>query len=281
MTHVHNATCERLQELIPAYSLGATDADETEFVKAHLADCPQAVAELAEYSRLAEGLLFSTPAVQPPPHLKDRLRVALASSQPAVLRRQAELRTTPRSGLWQRLGNLFRIPRWQLAWATTAIAVLLLLANTLYWSGQLGEIRRKQQELVNRVAMQSAVLALVGEGNAWRVTLPAGPWDEEGEAYATVICNPERTIGFVYAENLPPLPEDKAYQLWLLRGEERISGGLFRPNPDGSGVLIFQAPEPLGYYDSIGITPEPATGSPGPTAPPVIKGTLYGGGTYF
>ncbi len=57
MKHEHNTICERLRELIPAYSLGATDAEETEFVKVHLADCPEAAAELAEYTRLAVALL--------------------------------------------------------------------------------------------------------------------------------------------------------------------------------------------------------------------------------
>jgi hypothetical protein len=31
----------------------------------------------------------------------------------------------------------------------------------------------------------------------------------------------------------------------------------------------------MGTFDSIGITPEPAAGSPGPTSPPVVRGVLY------
>ncbi len=161
------------------------------------------------------------------------------------------------------------------------VALLLLLVSNLYWGVQLRTLGELQREIATQLDHQANLLALIGAGEILRIELPAGPAGEESGAYAIVICDPERTIGILYAEHLPPLPPNMAYQVWLLQGETRISAGLFTAQADGTGKLIFQAPQPISTYDAVGITPEPATGSPGPTAPPVIKGPLYTGETYF
>jgi hypothetical protein len=281
MTHVHNTTCRRLRELIPAYSLGATDAEETEFVKAHLADCPAAVAELAEYARLAEALLYSAPPAQPPTHLAEKLCAATAATAAASTAPPPGPATAP-AGRWHRLRAAIRPGCWQPAWTPISLlALLLLLLSNLYWGTQLQALRELQAGIATQLDYQANILALIGTGESLRIELPAGPAGEESGAYAVVICDPERTIGILYAEHLPPLPPDMAYQVWLLQGEKRISAGLFAAEADGTGKLIFQAPQPISEFDAIGITPEPATGSPGPTAPPVIKGPLYADKTYF
>ena len=120
----------------------------------------------------------------------------------------------------------------------------------------------------------------MGEGAFLRITLPAGPAGEASGAYATVVCDPSEAAAFVLAENLPVLASDQAYQVWLIHGDERVSGGLFRPNAQGNGAIAFQAPKPMGDYDAIGISTEPATGSARPTSPPVIQGDLYGDTDY-
>src|SRR5262245_31958404 len=71
--------CEVLRELLPAYSLGATDPDETRLVESLLEKCPDAASELADYKMLAEKMLFSAPPAKPPTHLKGKLLAAIAS----------------------------------------------------------------------------------------------------------------------------------------------------------------------------------------------------------
>jgi anti-sigma factor RsiW len=269
---VEQQDCELVLELIPAYSLGATDPDETEFVNARLADCPEAVAELARYRALAEAMLFSAPAVAAPPQLAQRLQAATTARKPAS--QPAPPRPAP-PGLWQRLRDALASPQLRPALAVAVAAVVLLAGLSLLWSTQLGQLRQQQQLLAARLNEQEALLAMVGEGQFVRVELPAGPAGEATAASAAVICDPNRTIGFIQAESLPPLADGMAYQVWLIKGEERVSGGLFQVDDTGHGRLAFEAPEPLGAYDAIGITPEPASGSPGPTSPPVIRGELY------
>ena len=76
------------------------------------------------------------------------------------------------------------------------------------------------------------------------------------------------------ALDLPPLPLDKVYQVWLIKGGRRYDGGVFTVDSNGYGQSIIQLFAPLGYFDAIGITVEPSGGSPGPTGDNILKGDL-------
>jgi anti-sigma-K factor RskA len=84
---------------------------------------------------------------------------------------------------------------------------------------------------------------------------------------------PDGQAAVLTARDLPPLLAGHVYQVWLVRNGQRTSGGVFTVE-DGAGWLLVQAPESLRVYQAIGITVEPAPGSPGPTSPQVMGGTL-------
>lgn len=260
--------CDAIKALIPAFSLGATDPDETALVMAHLNDCPEAAAELAAYADLASTMLFSAPAMQPPTRLADRLRAATTSTAPAKAERGAP-------SLWQRLAAALAAPQRRPALAIAVVALALLMAVSVLATAQLATLRRQQQDLIARLEQQAALLSMVAEDDFLRIQLPAGPAGQAAGAYATVLCNPAQAEGLILAESLPPLPTDQTYQVWLIKDNQRVSGGLLQPDSRGASTLLFRAPEPMGAFDAIGITQEPAGGSPAPTSPPVIKGNLY------
>ena len=58
--------------------------------------------------------------------------------------------------------------------------------------------------------------------------------------------------------------------LQLMRGNERVSGGLLWPDPNGNGYTLIQVPTDLQSFDSIGLTDEPGSGSVWPTTPRVV-----------
>lgn len=265
---IENASrqCQEIHELLPAYSIGATDSSENQLVESHLLGCPEARAELAGYRALAATMLLSTPPLEPPPGLAHRLLEA-TQAQPA--------RQPAQDSLVQRLWELLSAPRMRPAYAVAALALVLLVGMSLFWSQQLQSLRAEQELMARQLAQQADLLGLVGEGELLRISIPAAPAGADTGANATVVGNPEATVGFLVAENLPQLAPDQIYQVWLIRDDERISGGLFEVDPEGNGRLAFQAPRPLKEFDAVGITPEPAGGSPGPTAPPVIRGSLH------
>lgn len=271
---MQQSDCDALSALIPAFSLGATDPDETVAVRAQLADCPEAVHELAQYAALAETLLYSAPPVQPPAAVVDRLAAAIG--RPAVPDRQSPpaSQARPHANRWQRLQQALSAPAWWPALGVGVAALVLLVAVSLYWSNRLSVVTAQQQQIAAALEQHAALLAMVGEGDFRRTNLATGPAGEATAAAASVVYDPSQMVGLVFAQNLPPLPAGQAYQMWLIRGEERTSGGLFVVDDDGRGVLTFKAPQPLQSYDAIGITREPSTGSAGPTTPPVVKGSL-------
>ncbi len=86
---------------------------------------------------------------------------------------------------------------------------------------------------------------------------------ESGQKEATLVV-----------EDLPPLGSDRQYQLWLIREGQRTSGGVFSVTPRGYACLLVLSPLPLDSYQRLGITVEPAGGSPGPTGQRVLGGSL-------
>jgi anti-sigma-K factor RskA len=81
----------------------------------------------------------------------------------------------------------------------------------------------------------------------------------------------------VVASDMPPLPRERAYQLWFVRPDgARDSGGLLAVDAQGAGTLLARAPAGLAAYTAIGITEEPATGSAEPTGPKIVGAALTG-----
>ena len=273
--------CTEIHKLIPAYCLGAADPDETMLVAAHLAKCLEAATEAADYRVLSETLLFSAPAVEPPASLAASLLAATSPrvdtalpAAPAVQTKAQNNRPSLRHRMQAALAGLSLHPLPVLA----AIALVALLAVNLYLINQIGDLRGSIDGLQSQAGQQVAVLTQVGEGTHLRIPLPAGPAGVATAAYGALVCNPEQPQGFLLAENLPPLEPGQAYQVWLGQGDARESVGLFQADDAGYGKLVFNAPLPMGQYDSIRVTAEPVTGSPQPTTLPTLGGSIYGTG---
>ncbi len=236
---------ETVQALIPAYSIGALDEAEARQVETHLVHCATCRALLAEYRHLAEDMLYAVPPVQAPERIEEALRRNIG--QEAGGKNIAP----PRAA--------FIFPR-ILRYAAVVAALFLLLLNgmLLYRTGRL------EQE----VRTQATALAVLAEAPTVVLRGDAPAPQAEGIVY----LRPDTNIALLHVRNLPPVPEGKAYQVWLIHNGKRDSGGLFRVDERGEAVLLIRAPRPLAEYQAIGITVEPATGSPGPTSPRVIGG---------
>ncbi len=73
----------------------------------------------------------------------------------------------------------------------------------------------------------------------------------------------------VLIAQLPPLPAQKQYQLWVGEDEERYSCGVFSAGQPVEQILL-NMPDLPSKYQSLGITVEPYGGSPAPTTAPVF-----------
>ncbi len=233
-------------EWIPAYALHSLDEAEAAQVAQHLVTCAACQAELAAYQALVGELALAVPEAAPPANLKTRL---LADITP----RPTTTVTPPTNP--SRWSRLFQRPLWQRPlWqpAAAALILILLLGNLVLW-------QRAQRPKTG--AFQTITLT----GTA---VTPG--------ATGIIIISANGQHGTLVVQELPPLPEELAYQLWLSRDgqrddSQRVSGGIFTVAEDGYRNLWVGAPEPLDSYTTFGITIEPAEGSPHPTGDKVLS----------
>lgn len=234
-------------ELLPAYALGSLDAEEAIQIAEHVVICPSCCAELASYQAVADKLALAAPDAAPPAALKQqllgRLQTPYAASEPEA-----------RPSWWQRMAGLLHggAPVWGLA-ALTLVAVLVL--SNLWWWQQ----TRRHETVVTTGGMQ--VVAMAGT--------KAAPG-----AVGTLVISQDGEYGTLVVDGLPALGAERQYQLWLIRGDRRTSGGVFSVSAEGYGALLISSPNPLSSYPSFGITIEPTGGSPSPTGEKVLGGSL-------
>ena len=83
----------------------------------------------------------------------------------------------------------------------------------------------------------------------------------------------DRSSLIFLASNMPALPAQKAYELWLIPKQgSPIPAGVFKPNPRGNAMVI-NPPLPAGVEaKAFAITIEPESGSSVPTMPIEMMG---------
>jgi Anti-sigma-K factor rskA len=118
------------------------------------------------------------------------------------------------------------------------------------------------------------VLDAMTDSTAMRVTLTQSPTAPAPQGRVTYIAE-KGTLVFL-ANNLEPLPDSKAYELWLIpaaAGRDPIPSGTFRPDERGNASVILP-PLPRGVEaKAFGVTIEDKDGAATPTLPIILVGT--------
>ncbi len=242
-----------ISELLPDYAAGSLPDGDLWRVEWHLSGCAQCQAEFAGLLDLVSRLVVTLP---PRPVTKQRL-LAAARPLPAapVLRDAASAprESSSRRWPWFRLG---RAP--QAILGALALAAFLLGGWNLVLQRELAERSWVEGLLTNPAAAHPLTDSELASG-------ASGVFFADGDLRQAVLL----------ANDLPTLGDDRRYQVWLFTEEgERISGGLFDPNDDGTATAIIDAPAPMGDYWAVGISAEPADGSLAPTSPLVLGGWI-------
>jgi hypothetical protein len=74
---------------------------------------------------------------------------------------------------------------------------------------------------------------------------------------------------------LPPRGADGYYELWFVKGEDRVSGGTFSVDSSGRADVDLSVPASVPEeYRGIGVTAEETSGDPGPSPEKVLGGEL-------
>ena len=200
----------------------------------------------------------AVPQVDPPSALRSRVLLSARRARPVIVDERR------RSGWWPRL-------RVSPAWAIAAASMLVSLGS-LFWVGRLeaevGQLRADAAAERDRAARYDQVVHVLASPGLDVRTLTSAV--QGVQSWGTVYLDPSSRSGMLMARGLPPVPSDHVWQLWFVRGNERVSGGVMWPDHYGNGYTLLQVPADLQTYEAIGITEEVGQGAAWPTTPRVM-----------
>jgi anti-sigma-K factor RskA len=232
-------------EDLPAYAIGALDKDEIPELEAHLRSCVQCQNELAGFKQVEMGLLTAFPLRTPDPKLRSRI--------------QSKLPVPSRT----------HTPRFQLSWLTAALVgmVLLLIGGNLTAFQQIRQLKSTQDLLASQLENNKLIMAMLSYPETH--TYPISGSQVSG----TIMVDTERNMAMILTWDMPQLQSDQTYQVWLIDAEgNRKSGGVFIADslsPFTSTPVTLT--DKITQFTGLGVTIEPAGGSPQPTGERVFK----------
>ena len=233
-------------ELLPAYALDGLDEAEKRHVDEHLIGCFFCRAELRAYQDVTGQIAFVAPEALPAPDLQSRLADRIQRVRPT--RTSPSHQPSSRPPLIRRLRPIGAI-------MGLVLIVALALSNLLLWQ-RLNHL----EVLAGPLGMRAVTLQ----------NTQAAP-----QASAFVIISSDGENGVLVVDELPELEAGREYQLWLMRGQETISGAVFSVDETGYRGLRIEAPESLLNYSGVRVTIEPVGGSLQPAGDEVLNGSLF------
>jgi len=250
---------EQYADDLALYALGALPAEDRARIEAHLATCAACRLELEQLRGDTALLALSTAGPRPPQRSRQRLLDAVAR-EPRVPRLA---QTQPRRSWWGALG-----------WAATAAVIIFALS--------LWRENSALKAALSSAASQSAhnardleelrrIAAPIIAPEAQHVTLVSAKTPPQPQGKAFYLRN--RSSLVFLANNMPPLPPQKAYELWLIpTSGAPIPAGTFKPDAHGSASVV-NPPLPAGVEaKAFAITVENESGATTPTMPIVMMG---------
>lgn len=249
---------EQFADDLALYALGALSGEERLALEQHFEGCSACHQEMERLRGDLALLALSVSGPEPPARSRARLMAAIAKEP-----RQSRIPAAQRSAWWSAL-------RWAAAAVVVVVAALLLRQNAdqrRRITSLESDANRQQQQLVQA----KQLLATLTSTDAEHFTLVAGnvPPQPQGKA---IYVRGSGTLVFL-ASNMPALPPEKIYELWLIPAKGApIPAGIFRPDPHGSAAVI-KPPLAEGLEaKTFAITVEPAAGSAAPTSTPIMVG---------
>jgi len=233
------------RENIPAYAIGALDAEDATALEAHLRTCEACREELAAYRAASDNLLMNLPPQKPSAALRRHLQKRLPGTQKAVRSR------------WN----------WSFGRVAVGMAILLLLALNVISISQVRALQNQQAQLLNQIQNGQMALAMLSYPNTQSFPI------KQENVTGSLLLDKEYNNAVLILRGLPSLPADQTYQVWLIDPNgDRTSAGLLRPQSDLPFLSEpIDATQDLANFVGVGMTIEPAGGSDHPTGMQIFR----------
>ena len=293
--------CATFKDDVAAYVLGILEPAERAAFERHLDEaiahegCREALAEAYETTALLGAAL---PPLEPGAEVWSGIERGISAAASSDASAPARAGAASRASSASRGASASRPAsrggsgrREAIAWISALAAAAVAFVFAMEYRISRREIASRDRELAlaaatdrdkdicmrelasARVSLREreAALSLLGAPGTQLVQLAA----QGGEDYhASALLNPGTRNAMILTTALKPL-QDKDYQLWLIRGNEKISAGVLRTDPSGA-TLARISDEVLagGRPDAFAVTIEPQGGMPQPTGPIILLGKV-------
>jgi anti-sigma-K factor RskA len=257
---------EQFAEDLAIYALGSLDGTERLALETHLEGCASCRRELELLRGDGSMLALSTAGPKPPARARQRLMSAIAN-EPRLTRAvvtpasERGRRSEVRPPWWS---NFERARGWVAAAALALVCIGLLRQNSTLRRDVVSLRAQFQAQLSgqgSRIEQANEVAATLLDPEATKIELVAVGNKPQPRGKA-IYQRRNRNLIF-FASNLPPLPAEKVYALWLFpaNGGAPIAAGLFKPDARGSATVV-NPPLPEGVEaKNFVVTLEPESGS--------------------
>jgi anti-sigma-K factor RskA len=232
----------RFEELKDSYVLRALPEEERREFEEYLATHPERQAEIDELGAVAGLLALSPPEQEPPSALRRRI---MDTVEAEAVRPHASRQS------WLAWIGEFLSAR-NLALGAASLLVIGLFSWNMVLQGEMQDLQGRVQSLQSQ-PQEPQMVELGGAGT------------EQGARAELVTLEGDRAV--LVVENMPPVPEGKTYQIWVIEDDVPKPSGLFEPSEDSVAAVV---EHPLGGGDVIAVTVEPEGGSPKPTSDPML-----------
>ncbi|GGS49802.1 anti-sigma factor [Streptomyces violaceus] len=228
---------------VGAYVLHALPAEEEAAFEKHLAGCAPCRAEVDQLSRAAVEM-GAAEASAPSAEMRRRVldRIATVRQERSG---SAEARRRPQRGL-------------KLALAA-AVAAAAALGGVAWWQSSEADNAREQSAEEHAEYRRLADVLTAPDATISTKELARG-------GTASVVASRAENRSAVFASGLPPLTDDRVYQLWYAESGQLRPAGLLSTEGGGHAEVLEGR---LGGATAVCLTVEPAGGSRQPTTHPL------------
>ncbi len=258
------------EEDLELYAFGTLPESETEAVKAHVSVCRECNAKLAVALGNVAVLALAAEQETPPTAVKERLFARIGSEHGATER-------LVESVGGREIRREMKRPRWNWNWVLApASVVLALLCAALYREDYIltGELREARRAAADFERERLHVMGLVNALSAKDTETIRLASTKDGIPGSGAVVRYNKRLGTViYSAELPELPAEKVYQMWLVPSSGApISAGTFladgskRAEPWEAEVPANSEPK------AFAVTVEPTGGVPKPTGNIILLG---------
>lgn len=250
---------DNIKELAAGYVLDDLDPDErTTFEQMMLTDAALRQ-EVRDLQIALGGLAMNVPQLEPPAHLRAKTLAAFGVVEEPLVEEAIVTKSSA-------------APRKKINWSKITAIFAVLSSLALLWDN----IRLRQDLSFAQVQTTDKVATLLQRPSSKLVSLTS---QTNGTASGTLLFTPGKWQQVVVsAQNLPPLPPDRVYRLWLnLNNQQTIYCGEFQVKQTGNisrSIEPPQLPPPGTKATGIFVTIEQKDATIVPMGKRVMSGTI-------